>query len=297
VIFRPNLPLADMKARLVFNRLSTRANILSTDPPVEQLDDIETLTRFTIYLTSDATHGELRSLADVEGVAETWIEPVNVNDTHNPTKTVLDQPSVSAASPSSSLASSVQGMLIQVPSPPVSHSAATIAGTSNEGPATKRVSTPAKVKVAETIRVESDRLDHLMNLAGELVITKARFVAIARGLDELFRGSNVRALASDTRERLESLTRGLEGLVGVESGIAGGLPDRRTVHIRQLRDNFRAIQDELDLIREAREQLKSLTETIHSLAGCLMDCKKVCLIPGWYLLAHFLSGFDVLSVI
>ena len=45
---------------------------------------------------------------------------------------------------------------------------------------------------------------------------------------------------------------------------AGSL-DRWSVHVRQLRDNFRAIQDELNLIREAREQLKSLSETIHSL--------------------------------
>ena len=123
----------------------------------------------------------------------------------------------------------------------------------------------AKAKIVETIRVESDRLDYLMNLAGELVITKARFVAIARGLDELFRGSNARALTSDTRERLESLTRGLEGLTEIKSGSAGGSLDRWSVHVRQLRDNFRAIQDELDLIREAREQLKSLSETIHSL--------------------------------
>ena len=76
----------------------------------------------------------------------------------------------------------------------------------------KQSATSRKPKIAETIRVESDRLDHLMNLAGELVITKARFVAIARGMDELFRGSNARALTSDTRERLESITRGLEGL-------------------------------------------------------------------------------------
>ena len=125
--------------------------------------------------------------------------------------------------------------------------------------------TPTKAKIAETIRVESDRLDHLMNLAGELVITKARFVAIARSLDELFRGSNARALTSDTRERLEGLTRGLEGLTELKSGSSTGSLDRWSIHVRQLRDNFRAIQDELDLIHEAREQLKSLSETIHSL--------------------------------
>ena len=64
-----------MKARLVLNRLSTKARILSTDPPVERLDEIDPLTRFTVYLTAEANADELRSLADVEGVAEIQIEP------------------------------------------------------------------------------------------------------------------------------------------------------------------------------------------------------------------------------
>src|SRR4029077_17786216 len=118
-------------------------------------------------------------------------------------------------------------------------------------PDAAKTSAPAKkAKVAETIRVESDRLDYLMNLAGELVITKARFVAIARGLEELFRGSNAHALTSDTRERIESITRGLEGLTEVKAGPSGGSPDRWSAHVRRLRDNFRSIQDELELIRE-----------------------------------------------
>src|SRR5262249_51737035 len=103
------------------------------------------------------------------------------------------------------------------------------------------------------------------NLAGELVITKARFVAIARGLEELFRGSSAQALASDTRERLDSVTRGLEGLAEIKAGPPGGSPDRWSAHVRRLRDNFRAIPDELVLIREAREQVKALSEAIHSL--------------------------------
>jgi len=132
-------------------------------------------------------------------------------------------------------------------------------------PGAKPTGGAGKTKVAETIRVESDRLDHLMNLAGELVITKARFVAITRDLEELFRGSNSHALSSDTRERLESMTRGLEGLTELKSGFSGGSLDRWSAHVRRLRDNFRAIQDELNLIREAREQLKALSEAIHSL--------------------------------
>src|SRR5262249_55663811 len=33
VVFEPHLPLADMKARLVHNRLSAKARVLATDPP------------------------------------------------------------------------------------------------------------------------------------------------------------------------------------------------------------------------------------------------------------------------
>ncbi|MFO0891388.1 MAG: chemotaxis protein CheA [Isosphaeraceae bacterium] len=118
--------------------------------------------------------------------------------------------------------------------------------------------------------MESDRLDYLMNLAGELVINKARFVDIARGLDELFRGSNAQALALDTEERLESISRGLEGSTGARPGggwAANGEAsmERWNGHVRRLRDNFREIHDELDRLRQGREQLKALTEAIHSL--------------------------------
>ena len=94
VIFRPNLPLADMKARLVLNRLSTRSRILSTDPPIERLDEIETLTTFTVYLTTDSTDDELRSLADVEGVTEIRIEPVRLRQSNpSPSAAIAVEPS------------------------------------------------------------------------------------------------------------------------------------------------------------------------------------------------------------
>ena len=79
VTFEQNLPLADMKARLVLNRLSARARILTTEPPVERLDDIERLTQFVVYLVAECEEDELRGLADVEGVVKIQI----VGDTLN----------------------------------------------------------------------------------------------------------------------------------------------------------------------------------------------------------------------
>ncbi len=271
VIFEPNLPLADMKARLVLNRLSTRARVVSTDPPVERLDEIDPLTQFTVYLTGEASIDELRNLADIEGVAEIQVERVRL-ETPSMVGTVVA--ASIAVEPAPALPTHGEPPAVakaETATPPGAPAPAATATGSGGGPGeeaapAKSSVPPGKTRIAETIRVESDRLDHLMNLAGELVITKARFVAIARSLDELFRGSNARALTSDTRERLDSLTRGLEGLTEIKSGSAGGSLDRWSVHVHQLRDNFRAIQGELDLIRDAREQLKSLSETIHSLS-------------------------------
>jgi two-component system chemotaxis sensor kinase CheA len=265
VIFEPNLPLADMKARLILNRLSTRGRILSTDPPVERLDEIERLTKFTVYLAADANADDLRGLADVEGVAEIHVKLPAADYSARSSAKTTDRP-MAKPGPLASPGPSPQAMATEAAPLPAPRADSIVAsGPGGESTAIKSPGTPGKTKIVETIRVESDRLDYLMNLAGELVITKARFVAIARGLDELFRGSNARTLTSDTRERLESLTRGLEGLTETKSDAAGSSVDRWSVHVRQLRDNFRAIQDELDLIREAREQLKSLADTIHSL--------------------------------
>ena len=67
-------------------------------------------------------------------------------------------------------------------------------------------------KVAETLRVDVDRLDQLMNLAGELVISKARFFEIARGLEDLFRDSNAAApRGRHARTGSTAIAAGLEG--------------------------------------------------------------------------------------
>ena len=271
VIFQPNLPLADMKARLVLNRLSSKARILSTAPPVEQLDDIETLSKFTVFLTSEADAAELHALADVEGVAEIRLEAIDPSasalrgtQARSDPKTVGAAALVPATATVAPTDINSQGQ-IELPqaSPALAPAGLTANAPDTESAAAKPKS--GKSRIAETIRVDSDRLDHLMNLAGELVITKARFVAISFGLEKLFRSSNAHTLTSDTRERLESISRGLEGLADGKNASSDSSAERWSAHVRRLRDNFRSIQDELDVIRVAREQLKLLAEAIHSL--------------------------------
>ena len=197
VLFQPNLPLADMKARLILNRLSAKARILSTEPPVEQLDDVDPLTQFSLHLVSESDAAELCSLADVEGVAEVRLEPPPaagrvVFETKVKGKSALAAKPESVKLGPDTCTTPAAPLAPQLTEPDVivatvEHEPALAAATSTRGVSksngklsgAKPSTGPQKAKIAETIRVESDRLDHLMNLAGELVITKARFIAIA----------------------------------------------------------------------------------------------------------------------
>jgi two-component system chemotaxis sensor kinase CheA len=293
VVFEPNLPLPDMKARLVLNRLAASGQVLETRPTTEQLDEVESLSEFTVWLATSCEADELRALADVDGVVRVRIE---AGAPERPGAAGL-LPEAQAIAPASSAAlAASEDRLAAVASSPVQGNAPlggadsknddepsdapglmpTVVTRSIVGvesldipgaSAPPSATGPRKAKVAETIRVESDRLDYLMNLAGELVINKARFVDISKGFEELFRGSNAQALTADTQERLESMGRGLEYLAGTKSGSGSGNGslDRWAGQVRRLRDNFRGIQNELDRLREGREQLKALSEAIHSL--------------------------------
>ena len=241
VVFEPNLPLADMKARLVLNRLSSRGGSCRTDPPAEQLDEVESLPRFTVV-----PGGRLRRRRAARPGRRR-------GRGRGPDRAIASPAARSPAAAGSPAPSAGQPAASRVARPPAAAApieagsrrrreldrAAGVrggrgrrrarpgsrdAGDAAPAPQGRR---PKKARVAETIRVDSDRLDHLMNLAGELVITKARFVAIARGLEELFRGSNAQALASDTQDRLDSITRGLEGLAPDQGRLGPGLRLRR----------------------------------------------------------------------
>ncbi len=96
VVFEAGLPLADMKARLVLNRLSSRGRVLSTDPPAEKLDEVDPLSRFTVVLAADGDAEELRALADVEGVVEVRVHPVGRAEADEPAPAAPTMPTVAA---------------------------------------------------------------------------------------------------------------------------------------------------------------------------------------------------------
>lgn len=275
--FEPNLPWPDMKAKLILNRMAAKGRVLTTEPTVDHLEDIETLHQFQIWIEAEGDVEELLALADVDGVAEvkaesvegSGVQPVALSEVEpaRPSSVVLPLPPEEGRGEGGGATGDLQPdrddgesvdatALTPGPSP---------GGRGEEEGPPAGSSAPRK-KVAETVRVDVDRLDQLMNLAGELVISKSRFFEIARGLDDLFRDSNASLLAADTIDRLDGIAQGLEAREEDGERLANGSVARWAAQIRRLRENFRAIESELDLIRRGRERLSSMSEAIDHLS-------------------------------
>ena len=68
VQFRDGLPLADLKAQLIANRLSAHGRIRSTSPDLASLAEDESIAVFQVVVETEQTHQALREAADVDGV-------------------------------------------------------------------------------------------------------------------------------------------------------------------------------------------------------------------------------------
>ncbi|WP_337174098.1 chemotaxis protein CheW [Paludisphaera sp.] len=240
VRFEPGLQLADMKARLVAERLASKGRVVASDPPLDRLDEAERIETFVVWVADAEDVDALRSLANVDGAESVTIDP----------------PAAEAEVEAGAEVEAVGPILAEPIAP---------AGPEPTAPPAARAGAGRRAKVVETIRVDSERLDDLMNLAGELVINKARFVDVARGLDDALRGNDARGLAADTEERLETILRGLDRVTAAAGGGSDAAVDRWAGSVRRLREDFRAIRGELDRLRLGRDRLKALGEAIHSL--------------------------------
>jgi two-component system chemotaxis sensor kinase CheA len=162
--------------------------VASTSPPADKLETIESLTRFEVHFTTDQSAKAIRQAVDLDGVQAIELQGAEAEDVDAPPP---PEPSLPAATEKT----------------PLPAAEPTAAGP----PAGPDRSRPMGV---ETMRVEIDRLDSLMNLAGELVVNRARFVQIAGQVAPAFRKRNV---VSRSRDFGESLRRTLEHLQSMSS--------------------------------------------------------------------------------
>jgi two-component system chemotaxis sensor kinase CheA len=231
VRFSDRIELPDLKARLILARLQALGEVLGTEPPIDTLDQAQHPITLSIRVRSTSAEDVIVDSLDLEGVAAAYVaKPEAATDATEqesiPTATEVDEVEVEAEK--------------SIPASPVESKQEPAATPTPARPAPR---TPSRG--GETIRVGIDRLDRLMNLAGELVVTNARFDQLADEMRLLFRSggsidagsplaeSLLRALSRyhgnpDANDLQDAITanRG-SGIIGNDGGSAEGAALRR----------------------------------------------------------------------
>ena len=154
------IELPDLKARLIVARLQAQGDVLDVQPTMESIEQAPPPITLQVRMRSAADAQSLSESLDIDGVA------------------AVDVKEASAETEPEKEAGPNQGAESPTPQP---------------SPAKPPPPGPAR-RSGETIRVGIDRLDRLMNLAGELVVTNARFDQLADEMRLLFRsGGSIEA--------------------------------------------------------------------------------------------------------
>ncbi len=257
VRFRVGLPLADLKAQLIVNRLVGLGKVTSTRPTLDAWPEDEQLEAIEIRLATPAGTDRLRAAADVDGV-----EAIDFPDRSGElaTETESSHPTSVSSQPAE-----ITGMADESPQT-TSTAAPPQVPLPSELPATPVASPVAEesaldkaaTKVAETMRVDIERLDNLMNLAGELVVNRARFVQISGQISPAHRKASTLNRIREFCDRLRDTIQGMED--------EAARPEDRGALIQQLRAGLEVMDEHAEIWEHDRHYLEKFSEAIDQLS-------------------------------
>lgn len=213
IVFEPNLPLVSLKAQLLCSKLANVGEIRHLNPSMADIESLDEIPTIEFGVATDKSRESVRGLLLVAGVQSVTIEPLC---TQRPESKSQSQSTL----PSESLSSSESQSQAQTT-------------------ADARIAEPA-IKPAETLRVDIERLDQLMNLAGQLAIGKARMTQIS---DQLKKSVAEKDFIC-ARDGVGDLFEAIHLLERVSDGIQQGVMNMRMLPIGPLFSRFhRVIRD------------------------------------------------------
>jgi two-component system chemotaxis sensor kinase CheA len=239
VQFAAALPMAEMKAELILTRLEQLGVIVDLQPPRATLREIVGLPGFEAVLCSAAAAGELETASRPDGVVDVVIEPVAVgtkavafmapavDDVYGDNMTGRDdEPEAPEAT---------GGPRADVPAPQ----------------ATAAEKARAATGLVETVRVDVDRLDVLLNLTGELVVNRARLSQLAGDMAPAFGKTTLAGRTQGVIDALEQLRD------GADPAAAGAVAD--------VLEQIESLHQQARLWDESRQRFAELTAAIDQL--------------------------------
>ena len=293
VTFEPSLPAVGLKASLIYEKLAKLGEVSECDPRPESFDEIEQLDCLRFRLATEQPLQIVRDRLRVAGVLEAI---VGSDDTTPAAQLINTNPkrqrgSLAGASgwceeppcrgntgatkvtpPGSIVAGEKPGDSDPQPktTETVAEQSVTAANATNAGTAKAKPvqeSEPRLTDVGqrptETVRVDIDRLDHLMDLAGQLVINKAQFVQIG----DRFRGS---LGCKHSEQALNRISAELDRMGGqmvlrLDGEQSAAVQEGIRSHVRRIQNELEPLRREVEAFSRARVVVEDLFEAIHQL--------------------------------
>jgi len=270
-------PLPGLKGCLIYERVSQSGETFHLDPEQSTIADLEELTSLTFGVCTEDGVDALRKAIDVSGVSRIELQEFGeardqaeeaIGASANESATEPEPPATAtnsdvAATNNEPAATNSDVAADSAPvAPTPSPSTAETSKTVTTSKSAEDSASPAdRNKPAETIRVDIDRLDHLMNLAGQLVINKARFAQIADSLKYLA----ARKQSAHSVDEIFGTLRKLDAAVAEPH--SGSHLDTDTIrsHVRRMQAGLETVQRDVGQLTEARARVSDLLEAVHQL--------------------------------
>jgi two-component system chemotaxis sensor kinase CheA len=246
VAFQPNLSLAGLKARLIHDKLANLGEVCYFDPPVDRLDELDNLGRASFGVTTDRPREMVQRQIRVAGVHQVLVESLG----EGRAKTTAPETASALVVEETRVA---QGAAAETPA---EVAAKTAASNKSRGPS------ESGAKPTETLRVDIERLDQLMNLAGQLVISKARFSQIGERLRSAMVSKQSLHMLGNVFNTLEKMTAGPGS--AEKADLQGELQYLRS-GARRIQADLEGFRREVDALAQARGSINHLFEAIHQL--------------------------------
>ncbi len=170
VFIDPTAQIRWMRAELVINSLSGIAEVITTFPAVSDLKNDDFGESITALIVTDKEEKEIYNKADISSVTKIEIHKINIENTVHPAV----------------------------------HERDTKTGAQKNKTAKKNITERYHGIESETIRVNINKLDMLMNLVGELVITNAGFGVLR---EKIQNEHGTMPFVTELGSRIESVNR------------------------------------------------------------------------------------------
>ena len=248
VTFESELPLSELKAILLVDRLRQHGSFCYCHPDESEMVRMSGVSCLTFGLSTAETLDQIRRTLTIDGVAEVKLAAV-----------------INLAAACETTAFAVETERTSEETVVTSRDLTTSkssSGENGEGGGEGESRTGGKSKPAETLRVDIDRLDQLMNLAGQLVINRARFGQIGAKLKGFSAIKSTLNTVASAHRCASRLTIGMDEYFGSQSSPE---MDELRMIAAQMRGDLESLQHDLGQMTLMRTALNDLSEAVHQL--------------------------------